>query len=522
MYQRVAYEGLSFRRRREVHLAIGCELERDRADPAVLSLHFARAEDHPRAYEWSVAAARGAQRAYANAEATELYRRALASAARVPAVGAEQRAELGEALGDVLELSANYDAAAIAYTDARRAAAGGDDARSPRTVARLLRKLGVLREHVGAYTDALNWYSRAMTKLSANGGGDTTAAERAELELAYAGVRFRQGKHDDARRVLLAIDHITDTGDPSVLGHAYYLLTAIDVARGDTAPPSGPMALTLLEQQGDLVPLAKLYNNLGVAAYFAGRWDDALVAYERSHDLGRRTGDAILEATLANNIGEILSDRGELDAAVEQFEAALATFHSATYPLGIALASGNLGRAYLRRGDVDGAVPLLREAHQRFETDGASTNASEMLVRLAECANAAGDPDGALELLAQAEQRLRAAPDPFVEVGVRRARAEALARADRLPEAVVDAEAAVELARRIRATYEEARSLSVRAAARRALAAAGDADAVAAAALFAALGVRRASPRASERGDSVRTGDGSSPAALPERATMAG
>ncbi len=57
MYQRVAYDGLSFRRRREVHLAIGTELEHDGADPAVLSLHFARAEDHARAYRWSVAAA---------------------------------------------------------------------------------------------------------------------------------------------------------------------------------------------------------------------------------------------------------------------------------------------------------------------------------------------------------------------------------------------------------------------------------------------------------------------------------
>ena len=80
MYQRVAYEGLSFRRRREIHLALGNALEHDGAEPAVLSLHFWRADDHARAFHWSVAAAAAAQRAYANAEAAELYRRALASA----------------------------------------------------------------------------------------------------------------------------------------------------------------------------------------------------------------------------------------------------------------------------------------------------------------------------------------------------------------------------------------------------------------------------------------------------------
>ena len=85
-----------------------------------------------------------------------------------------------------------------------------------------------------------------------------------------------------------------------------------------------------------------------------------------------------------------------------------------------------------------------------------------MLVRLGECAIAGDDPGSALDLLAQAEVRLRTAPDPFVEVGVRRARAEALALADRLAESVADAETAVELARRVGAAYEEARSLAVR------------------------------------------------------------
>ena len=336
MYQRVAYEGLSFRRRREIHLAIGSALEDDGAEPAVLSLHFARADDHARAFQWSVVAARGAQRAYANAEATELYRRALASAARVPSIDDEQRAELAEALGDVLELSADYEAAMTAYGDARRAV--GD--RSARTAARLLRKVGVLREHAGSYADALRWYARAMSRLRTTTGRDA-AAELAELELAYAGVRYRQGRHAEARQgVTRAIELASAVDDDAALGHAYYLLTIIDVALGDTRPASGTTALALLERQGDLVQQANLHNNLGVAAYFAGDWDEALAAYERSRDLGRRTGDAVLEASLANNIGEILSDRGELDAAVELFESALATFSTAAYPLGIALAHG--------------------------------------------------------------------------------------------------------------------------------------------------------------------------------------
>ncbi len=119
LYQHVAYEGLSFRRRREVHLALGDELERQRAEPAVLSLHFERAEDHSRAYHWASIAARAAHHAYANSEAADLYRRALASSAKQPDPDGLEAVSLAEALGDVLELGADYAAASDAYADAR-------------------------------------------------------------------------------------------------------------------------------------------------------------------------------------------------------------------------------------------------------------------------------------------------------------------------------------------------------------------------------------------------------------------
>lgn len=493
MYQRVAYEGLSFRRRREIHLAIGDDLERHGAEPAVLSLHFWRGQDHSRAYRWSAAAATAAQRAYANAEAAELYRRALASAAHVSTVGREDRTVLAEALGDVLELSADYDGAADAYGDARRTARDPNGTTSVRTAARLHRKVGVLREHAGAYSDALRWYSRAIRLL---GGGGTAAidgtdlAELAELELAYGGVRYRQGNAHDARSwCLRAIEHATAAGDDAALGHAYYLLTVVDLALGSAAPASSDVAVELLERTGDLVQQANLYNNLGFAAYFTGDWDAALGHYERSRDLGRRSGDVVLDATAANNIGEILSDRGQVGAAVELFMAAHEAFASARYTIGEAIVVGNLGRARLRLGDLDDAQRLLEAARQQFDSINASSYVAEALVRLAECAIASGRPQEALTLAEQAELRLRLAPDPFVGVGARRVRAEAELAAGLLAAAVVTADDAVARAGEAGARFEEARALAVRSAVRRALAGAADRDAAEAAAILARLGV---------------------------------
>ena len=86
-----------------------------------------------------------------------------------------------------------------------------------------------------------------------------------------------------------------------------------------------------------------------------------------------------------------------------------------------------------------------------------------MLVRLAECATAGGDPGDALDLLAQAELRLHSAPDPFVEVGVRRARAEALVAPIACPRRSPTPRRRSNWPRRVGAAYEEARSLAVRA-----------------------------------------------------------
>ena len=80
-----AYEGLSFRRRREIHGRVGQVLELragERADEeaALLSLHFAQAGDHERGWRYAVTAGRRAKEGFANIVAAELFERALAAA----------------------------------------------------------------------------------------------------------------------------------------------------------------------------------------------------------------------------------------------------------------------------------------------------------------------------------------------------------------------------------------------------------------------------------------------------------
>ena len=164
LFRAVAYEGLSFRRRREIHGRVGALLEElagesvtDVAD--LLSLHYHRADEYTKAWEYSVLAGRRAQDRSANVEAIELYERALDVAEGAGADPAEV-AVVAQALGDVAELSARYDDAEAAYK--RAAEAVPDDVI---TNCHLLRKQGIVSERRGRYTEALELYERALGVL---------------------------------------------------------------------------------------------------------------------------------------------------------------------------------------------------------------------------------------------------------------------------------------------------------------------------------------------------------------------
>ena len=162
-----AYEGLPFRRRRALHERVGVTIERragDRAgeDAEILSLHFFHARDFPRAWRYSRVAGDRARSIYANAEAADLYVRALDSARRLGGLRAAEVAEVAEALGDVLERLGLFRRAASAFRDARRRRAGDAAAESA-----LMLKEGWIPEREGRYPQALRWFRRGLKRLEA-------------------------------------------------------------------------------------------------------------------------------------------------------------------------------------------------------------------------------------------------------------------------------------------------------------------------------------------------------------------
>ncbi|MGH2512232.1 MAG: ATP-binding protein, partial [Candidatus Limnocylindrales bacterium] len=407
-----AYQGLSHARRRSLHERLARAIERRAGAEldevaAVLALHFERSGDLEPAFRYARRAGDVARARYANVDAAALYRQALGCAGGLRTIAPDEVAAVAEARGDVAELAGRYDEALAGYALARRLArsrvitsdpsAPGDPARIG--LAGLARKTGIVCERAGRYSAALAWYTRGRRALEPEDGADPgveveTGVEvlRVRLALETAGIRFRQGRYAACvRDALPAAERARSIGRRELLAHAYYLLHA---AYGDLGSPEAAryrdLSLPIYEELGDLVGQGNVLNNLGIEAYFEGRWDDALALYARSKEAKSRAGDIANAATQSNNEAEILSDQGRLAEAEALLADALRVWRAAGYEIGIALATSNLGRAAARLGRHEAGLEFLAEATARFDRIGAQGYVDEAQARLAEALVLAG------------------------------------------------------------------------------------------------------------------------------------
>jgi class 3 adenylate cyclase/tetratricopeptide (TPR) repeat protein len=382
LVRQVAYEGLTYRRRRELHSRAADVLRAtgDETTRWALSWHLLQAERWPEAWTAAVEAGDRALTAYAHAEAAASYRRALDAAQRVPDLAPDARARVAERWGDTSELAGLYPDAAAAFNRARR------DAVDPSTVLRLLRKRGIVEERLGRYSEALRWYGRGLHAAQDVTDDRDLAVAVAQLEAAYAGVLFRQGRlRESVRRAERAAAAAERAEDLPTLAHACYLLdnALTDLGEDTAALRYRHRALPIFEELGDLLGQANVLNNLGIDAFFAGDHDAALALYRRSRAAREAAGDVVGTATADHNIAEVLLERDELDEAARLFAEALRIYRGARYALGVAYAEGNLATIAARRGDHVDAVASFRTALTGFEELGGGPIVAETGLGLA-------------------------------------------------------------------------------------------------------------------------------------------
>ena len=263
-------------------------------------------------------AAERAQARSSHADAARLYQRAIETGRACGSADRHALARAWEQMGESLRCIGEPAAASRALTEARRLLR--DD---PIAYARLCDRHADVASRSAALTAAVRWLQRGFRVLE-NVEGDDATAWRARMRSRLGGVRNRQGRWAEAVATCRqAIAEAESVGELSALAHALYSLDWALVESGHPEKATHSWrALELYQQLGDPEHELIVLNNLGMFAYFDGRWDDALELYRRARQRGERAGRPADVAFVDCNVGEILSDQGQLDEAEEHLQRA--------------------------------------------------------------------------------------------------------------------------------------------------------------------------------------------------------
>jgi class 3 adenylate cyclase/tetratricopeptide (TPR) repeat protein len=489
-----AYEGLAYRIRARLHRTAAETLERvstDRdADAATLALHFWRAGDAARTWDYARRAGDEARRAYANADAAELFERAIEVSRRVEGVTDEDRAELYALLGDLRELAGVLDGSVEAY---RRAAGLTSDPVARALVlakrARVHQRAGSARTALRVVTQARRVLEEAEPSSSTAQSSSTAAAEavRVRLDNLIALIRLGQEKPREAQTwAARAAEGARRIDDLDNLASA--LLASGHALWQQGLPGAGDRireALGIYEQDGDLHGQAVARTNLGVLAFGAGRWGEALEWYRSSRDVALRAGMDFQAAEADLNIAEILIHQERLDEAEEVLRSAARVLRASGIEFGAVFGEQLRSRLLLLRGDLEAADALAATVVEQYLALGSALSAAEALLLRAQVATSRDLPEVALELVDEATGSAgeeAAALTASAEL----VRATALGMLGRVDDATRAAEEGLRAAQAQELVLEEARLLQVRA---RLDGSAGSADDARARALLAEMGV---------------------------------
>jgi class 3 adenylate cyclase/tetratricopeptide (TPR) repeat protein len=425
-----AYEGLSFRLRRELHaktadaIAMSAGEDRD-AHAELLSLHYLHAERYREALTYASSAADAAATIWATVEAAALYQRALEAGRRIRELDRSELARLHEALGDMRYRMGSFGPAEESYRAVRRLAS-----QDPVAKARSLLKVARVRGWQDQYSQALRSITRGLRLLDEH-NGEQAAMQRARLLAWYARFCYQAGY---SRRTIkwchIAIEVAEAAGEKEALADA---LQVLDWAYEDSGrvelATNLPRALELYQEISDLPAQASVYNSLAASAWARGDLPGAIPLFERALETTRRTGDAVMAGISSNNLGEVALDQGHLDDAGAFLRDALRPLQSSGIRTAIAFTKRNLGRVACWTNRGDDARTLLEESLEEAQAVGAHAEVLDTRARLAEATLLYGDSRTALAMADDVLESARAlGMDSMLSPLLHRVRAAAFAR----------------------------------------------------------------------------------------------
>jgi predicted ATPase len=399
-----AYEGLPYRRRRELHERVGEAIERlsgasTEEEVSTLALHYYEAQHHAKAWHYCFLAGNRAKAVAANIEAARFYERALSSARRLRHVSHDERASTWILLSEVQEAGGLFDEAFEALRRATRLLDADPVAR-----ATVYGNRSRARSRLGRFTQALRETTtglRLVEQLESN----EAIAVRANLHALRADIRLHQGHpRETIALAKAAVAEAMGSDTLEALARAY---TALDGAHQMLGEPEKAVnelkALEIYKQLGNFRSLAMTELNLGVQAYSDGRWIEAVDWYRRARADCLDAGDRPRAALAGANLGELLVSQGAFDEAEAVLTEARHVLRAAGRTPFALFAETQLARLSVARGFPDDAVRALELLVEEAHGIGHAGIALEITIYYAEAMIAAGDHSTTLTVLENAD-----------------------------------------------------------------------------------------------------------------------
>jgi DNA-binding SARP family transcriptional activator/predicted ATPase len=310
------YETMSPARRRVLHRRVAEALRSSARGPeglagvsALVARHLELGGMRAEAASMHEMAAERARSIFANREALDHYRSALA-------LDHPRPASLHEGVGDMYVLLGSYKKAIDGYQTAAALA-------EPEAIARIEHKLGEVHQRRGDWELSQNHLVAALETL----GRDSGTELRPRILAAMSFNAHRKGELDDAADLARrALEAATELGDAHALAQAHNQLGILENARGRYAEAADRLreSLRLTTELDAAAGRAAALNNLAQTARAEGDLDAALARTREALEICARQGDSHREAALHNNLADLLHERGDTEAAMDELKTATA------------------------------------------------------------------------------------------------------------------------------------------------------------------------------------------------------
>ena len=403
--QEVAYESLPFATRATLHGQLAQYIEENYQQSVeqyidLLAFHYLRGQLWEKSLQYNLAAAKAAQREFANVAAISAGERVLDSASRLEGVDTtHEQIAAHEILGEVLTLVGQYDEALVHYETARGQITAQETSPSQNYhLGDTCRKIAEVYERRSEYDKAFEWLKKGLDYLEEN----VSTIEKARIYLLGAGIYERQGKNEEAiewcQQSQATASQIPTREGQQVLAQVFYILGAIHYRLGDlrSAVEVCQKSIHIYQEIEDIVGEGKAYNNIAVAYSHQGDWNKASESYHKSLAISEQIGNIQEQGFVANNLAEVHMYRGKWEEAMNLFHQSNAIWRQLGASLPDAVTLSNLAQVYIYQEKWLETYEALSRSQTIFEEIGAKGFLPELERRWGEYYLRTGDLEKAL------------------------------------------------------------------------------------------------------------------------------